>query len=153
MYGKGQPLELLRREAGMRWHAIKALGGMWNTLMIRTWRRAVHCHSSVNVWNGTFKCEWQCDSHCHSAVNVPGSAPYTATRHRACRIGTIRAEWQCWPGRTPNLQPSCRFEGGPTGQMRSGNRPPSRRGLRRGPQASAGGPDRTERRSLSRGPR
>ena len=33
MHGKGQLLELLRREAGMRWHAVRALGGMWNTLM------------------------------------------------------------------------------------------------------------------------
>ena len=31
MHGKGQPLELLRREAGMRWHAVRALGGMWRT--------------------------------------------------------------------------------------------------------------------------
>ena len=45
--------------------------------------------------SGTFGGEWQCDSHCHSVVSVLGSAPYTATRHRACRIGTIRAEWQC----------------------------------------------------------
>ncbi len=90
--------------------------------------------------SGTFGGEWQCDSHCHSVVSVPGSAPYTATRHRAYRIGTIRTEWQCWPGRTPDPQPSRRLESGPTGQMRSGNRPPSRRGgLRRGPQASAWG--------------
>ena len=54
--------------------------------------------------------------HCHSSVNV--------------RIGTFRAEWQCWPGRTPDPQPSCRLESGPTGQMRSGNRLPSRRGGR-----------------------
>ncbi len=36
MHGKGQLLELLRREAGMRWHAVRALGGMWNTLMTLT---------------------------------------------------------------------------------------------------------------------
>ena len=125
-----------------------------------------------------------------------GSAPYTATRHRAYRIGTIRGEWQCvryvrgrvavqltlplggeragrravhchlassvphwydqgrvavrpvrsgpsgsacWPGRTPDPQPSRRLESGPTGQMRSGDPPPSRRGSRQSPQASAWG--------------
>ena len=36
MHDKGQLLELLRREAGMRWHAVRALGGMWNTLMTLT---------------------------------------------------------------------------------------------------------------------
>ena len=45
--------------------------------------------------SGTFRVEWQCDSHCHSVVSVLGSAPYTATRRRACRIGTFRGEWQC----------------------------------------------------------
>ena len=45
--------------------------------------------------SGTFGGEWQCDSHCHSVVSVLGSAPYTATRRRACRIGTFRVEWQC----------------------------------------------------------
>ena len=89
--------------------------------------------------SGTFRGEWQCNSHCHSVVNVPGSAPYTATRRRAYRIGTFRGEWQCWPGQTPDPQPSRRLESGPTGQMRSGNRPPSRRGSRRSPQASAWG--------------
>ena len=140
--------------------------------------RAVSVRSGVSgSASGTFRVEWQCDSHCHSVVSVLGGAPYTATRHRACRIGTFRGEWQCnqyareraapgserqravhchssvnvwngtfrgewqcWPGRTPNPQPSCRLASGPTGQMRSGNRPPSRRdGLRRGPQASAWG--------------
>ena len=87
----------------------------------------------------TPRVEWQCVSHCHSGVSVPGSAPYTATRHRAYRIGTIRCEWQCWPERTPNPQPSRRLESGPTGQMRSGNRPPGRRGSRQSPQASVWG--------------
>ena len=64
-------------------------------MMIRTGRHAVHCHSVVNVRDGTFRVEWQCDSHCHSVVSVLGGAPYTATRHRACRIGTFRGEWQC----------------------------------------------------------
>ncbi len=45
--------------------------------------------------SGTFVVEWQCVSHCHSVVSVLGSAPYTATRHRAYRIDTIRGEWQC----------------------------------------------------------
>ena len=45
--------------------------------------------------SGTFGGEWQCDSHCHSVVSVLGGAPYTATRHRACRIGTFGGEWQC----------------------------------------------------------
>ena len=111
-----------------------------------------------------------------------GSAALTATRRRACRIGTIRGEWQCvryarggwrhvshchlassvphwydqgrvavrpvrsgpsgsacWPGRTPDPQPSRRLESDPTGQMRSGDPPPSRRGSRQSPQASAWG--------------
>ena len=34
--------------------------------------------------SGTFGGEWQCVSHCHSVVSVLGSAPYTATRRRAC---------------------------------------------------------------------
>ena len=102
--------------------------------------------------SGTFRVEWQCDSHCHSVVSVLGGAPYTATRRRACRIGTFRGEWQCWPGRTPNPQPSCRLESGPTGQMRSGNRPPSRRGVAPESAGLGLGPDRTERRSLGRGP-
>ena len=89
--------------------------------------------------SGTFGVEWQCVSHCHSGVSVPGSAPYTATRHRAYRIGTFGVEWQCWPERTPNPQPSRRLESGPTGQMRSGNRPPGRRGSRQSPQASVWG--------------
>ena len=98
MHGKGQLLELLRREAGMRWHAVRALGGMWNTLMTLTGRHAVHCHSVVNVRDGTFRVEWQCRPHCHSASSVPyrydqgrvavrpvrsgssGSATHTATR-------------------------------------------------------------------------
>ena len=45
--------------------------------------------------SGTFVVEWQCVSHCHSVVSVLSGAPYTATRHRAYRIGTIRGEWQC----------------------------------------------------------
>ena len=45
--------------------------------------------------SGTFVVEWQCVSHCHSVVSVLSGAPYTATRHRACRIGTFRGEWQC----------------------------------------------------------
>ena len=111
MHGKGQPLELLRREAGMRWHAARALGGLEHvddphltarrTLPggdERTWERAVHCHSSVNVWGGAFRGEWQCRPHCHSASSVlyrydqgrvavrpvrsgsSGSATHTATR-------------------------------------------------------------------------
>ena len=97
------------------------------------WQCVSHCHSVVSVLSGapytatrhrayrigTIRAEWQCVrydqgrvavqltlplggeragqcvSHCHSVVSVPDSAPYTATRHRACRIGTIRAEWQC----------------------------------------------------------
>ena len=64
----------------------------------RAGRRAVHCHSIVNVWGGTFRVEWQCRPHCHSASSVPhwydqgrvavrpvrsgasGSATHTATR-------------------------------------------------------------------------
>ena len=42
---------------------------------------------------GTFRAEWQCAS--HSGVSVPGSAPYTATRCRAYRVGTLGGEWQC----------------------------------------------------------
>ena len=44
---------------------------------------------------GTFRGEWQCAPHCHSGVSVPGRAPYTATRCRAYRVGTLGAEWQC----------------------------------------------------------
>ncbi len=91
-------------------------------------RAALVRSGSSGSASGTFRVEWQCDSHCHSVVSVLGGAPYTATRRRACRIGTFRGEWQCWPGRTPNPQPSCRLASGPAGQMRSGNRPPSRRG-------------------------
>jgi len=98
MHDKGQPLELLRREAGMRWHAVRALGGMWNTLMTLTGRHAVHCHSVVNVWGDVFRAEWQCSPHCQTASSVPyrydqgrvavrpvrlrasGSATHTATR-------------------------------------------------------------------------
>ena len=91
----------------------------------RAGRRAVHCHSTSSVPH------WYVQR--RVAVRpvrpgVSGGAPYTATRRRACRIGTFRGEWQCWPGRTPNPQPSCRLASGPAGQMRSGNRPPSRRG-------------------------
>ena len=58
--------------------------------------RAVSVRSGVSgSASGTFRVEWQCDSHCHSVVSVLGGAPYTATRHRACRIGTFRGEWQC----------------------------------------------------------
>ena len=58
--------------------------------------RAVSVRSgSSGSASGTFGGEWQCDSHCHSASSVLGGAPYTATRHRACRIGTFRGEWQC----------------------------------------------------------
>ena len=42
---------------------------------------------------GTFGGEWQYVSHCHSTVNVPRGASHTATRRRAYRNGTIRAEW------------------------------------------------------------
>ena len=85
--------------------------------------------------------------HCHSASSVPyrydqGRVAVRPVRSGASgsASGTFRGEWQCWPGRTPDPQPSRRLESGPTGQMRSGNRPPSRRdGLRRGPQASAWG--------------
>ena len=38
---------------------------------------------------GTLGGEWQCSVHCHSAVSVPGGAPYTATRCRAYRTGTL----------------------------------------------------------------
>ena len=131
------------------------------------WQCVSHCHSGVNVPGsapytatrcrayhiGTFRGEWQCRPHCHSGVSVPGSAPYTATRHRAYRIGTFRVEWQCWPERTPNPQPSRRLESGPTGQMRSGNRPPGRRRVAPEPAGLGLGPGRTERRSLGRGPR
>ena len=91
--------------------------------------------------SGTFMVEWQCVSHCHSVVSVLGSAPYTATWHRACRIGTFRGEWRCWPGRTPDPQPSHRLESGTTGQMRSGDPPPGPQGgSRRGLRALAWGP-------------
>ena len=45
--------------------------------------------------SGALGGEWQCVSHCHSTVNVPRGASHTATRRRAYRNGTIRAEWQC----------------------------------------------------------
>ena len=115
----------------------------------RTGQRALHCHSMSSV---PYR-------HVRGRVAVrplrpgaSGSALYTATRCRAYRIGTFRAEWQCWPGRTPNPQPSCRLESGPTGQMRSGNRSPGRRGVAPEPAGLGLGPDRTERRSLGRGP-
>ena len=58
-------------------------------------RTALAQSGSSGSASGTFRVEWQCDSHCHSVVSVLGGAPYTATRHRACRIGTFRGEWQC----------------------------------------------------------
>ena len=159
-------------------------------------RTALVRSGSSGSATGTFGGEWQCDSHCHSVVSALGGVPYTATRRRACRIGTIRGEWQCvryargewrhvshchsvssvphrynqgrvavrpvrsgpsgsacWPGRTPDPQPSRRLESGPTGQMRSGNRPPSRREVAPRPAGLGLGPGRTERRSLGRGPR
>ena len=80
------------------------------------WQCSTHCQAASSVphrnargrvavrtersWpsgsaNGTLMAEWQCYSHCHSPVNVLGSAPCTARRHRAYRIGTIGVEWQC----------------------------------------------------------
>ena len=46
------------------------------------------------------KSEWQCDRHGWRAQGASGSAPYTATRCRTCRIGTLGPEWQCGSGRS-----------------------------------------------------
>ena len=104
--------------------------------------------------SGTFGGEWQCDSHCHSVVSVPGSAPYTATRRRACRISTIRTEWQCLLAGTDS-EPAAVTPIGewPNWANALGQPPAKPQGVTPEPAGLGLGPGRTERRSLSRGPR
>ena len=51
-------------------------------------QHCMHCHSAVNARDCT-------SSHCHSTSNTRAARPHTATRRRAYRNGTLRAEWQC----------------------------------------------------------
>ena len=53
-----------------------------------------HCHSALNATCSTFTGEWQCGMHCHSAPSVPRPHPFTATRLRAYRFGTLTPVWQ-----------------------------------------------------------
>ena len=146
-------------------------------------RTALAQSGSSGSASGTFRVEWQCDSHCHSVVSVLGGAPYTATRHRACRIGTFRGEWQCnqyareraAARRTLPLgiERAVSVRSGSSGSAgRDGLRTRSRHadwrvaqlgkcaratarqaaGVAPGPAGLGLGPDRTERRSLGRGP-
>ena len=92
--------------------------------------------------------------HCHSAVNVPDSASHTATRHRAYRIGTFRGEWQCLLAGTDSEPAAVMPIGEWPNWANALGQPPAKPQGRVAPE-SAGlglGPDRTERRSLGRGP-
>ena len=100
---------------GAEWQCDRNAGGrvaVLRTLPLggeRTGQSSVHCHSmsSVPCWNAGGRVAvrltlplggertGQSSVHCHSGVSVPGSAPYTATRCRAYRVGTLGGEWQC----------------------------------------------------------
>ena len=97
------------------WHCHSVVNVRGGTLRSE-WQCSAHCHPASSVpkrydqgrvavrpvrsgasgsASGTLGGEWQYVSHCHSTVNVPRGASHTATRRRAYRNGTIRAEWQC----------------------------------------------------------
>ena len=44
--------------------------------------------------------------HCHVAASARAARPHTATRRRAYRNGTLRAEWKCHPHGTARSGPS-----------------------------------------------
>ena len=66
-----------------------------------------HCHSALNATCSTFTGEWQCGMHCHSAPSVPRPHPFTATRLRAYRFGTLTPVWQSRPHCHSALNATC----------------------------------------------
>ena len=84
-------------------------------------------------------------------AQLHGKAQSAAPASRRMRLSVTSP-----PGRRGAQPPASlrgTMESGPTGQMRSSNPRQAAGGLCRGPQASAGGPGLTEKRSLGRGPR